>query len=564
MRSNKRSEDSYIVHDIIPLLSEYGYPGAGDPVRVKIKDVPWFRPSGGIGGHMDIVYYHNGEPILLVEAKRKHKTHKFALEEAETYLRNFPTNKKEYAPNGKAPTYIATTVGYEIKFYKHRYGIKKGQIAQYADSIEGIIPFDKLIREYGLIPEYKAIILTTGKFLSDFLYELMAIYDLRKDKLITRDVIKNVTLQILSYLEDPENYTSRLPYVLLDSHKGCQKHIRRLFQQYNLIKSLTAENAEVFRDFALRSFQGGGLNQYMTEHCVIDFMVDMVKPKRRWKIFDFECGSGGFLASVVEKGKIPLENVKGIDIDRLPYVIAKTYLAIYFKKFGKDSINSIPIKNANGLFNYGSNWDLVISNPAGSSVYRRDDLEEVLETLDPNLNLNERNESFSEYNFSVRQAIRSVKIGGKIGLILPEGFFTNSRDEILRKYVIRHCEILAIISLPRGVFKKGKEATRTQKGKQIAPMKMSILYAQKIRAAVDDKEVALNGVDLDYPIFLANVTPPIKRKTEINEWLKPKLNLILEQWRYWKKEGVKKKSKGIKRKIRSYPSRVRKPKDTNR
>ncbi len=88
---SKRSEDSYIVHNVIPLLAKLGYPGAGDYEQVKINDVPIFRPSGGRSGStMDIVCYHSGEPLLLVEAKTKHKTHSYALKEAEAYLKKFP------------------------------------------------------------------------------------------------------------------------------------------------------------------------------------------------------------------------------------------------------------------------------------------------------------------------------------------------------------------------------------------------------------------------------------------------------------------------------------------
>ena len=47
----ERSEDSYVFHNIIPLLSKLGYPGIGDDERVKIKEVPIYRPSGGIAGY---------------------------------------------------------------------------------------------------------------------------------------------------------------------------------------------------------------------------------------------------------------------------------------------------------------------------------------------------------------------------------------------------------------------------------------------------------------------------------------------------------------------------------
>ncbi|MBU4512774.1 hypothetical protein KKD19_06090, partial [Patescibacteria group bacterium] len=77
----KRSENSYINNDILPFLaSSFGYP-IHDAEKVKINDVPIFRPSGGRSGSIDIVYYHNGEPVLLVEAKTKHKSHEAALKE---------------------------------------------------------------------------------------------------------------------------------------------------------------------------------------------------------------------------------------------------------------------------------------------------------------------------------------------------------------------------------------------------------------------------------------------------------------------------------------------------
>ena len=315
MKKRIPPEISDLVQFILPVLaSQYDYPQPDDQEHVKIQEIP--VRMGSTIHHPDVVYYWDEVPVLLIEAKREGKTEKDAQDEALSYVRNFPTEK--FSKDGIRPRYIATTVGKEINFYAHRYKIIKKNLKDWPEKLDSILPFNNLIAEYGLVPEYKPIILTRCKFLYNFLYELMVIYDIRRNRLVTRDIVYNVALQILSYLEDPENYTSRRPYILLDNDKIRQARIRRLFQQYNIIGTLNPENAEEFRDFALRSFQGGGLNQYMTEHCVIDFMVDMVKPRRRWKVLDFECGSGGFLASVVEKGKVPLENVKGVDIDKLP------------------------------------------------------------------------------------------------------------------------------------------------------------------------------------------------------------------------------------------------------
>jgi hypothetical protein len=49
---------------------------------------------------------------------------------------------------------------------------------------------------------------------------------------------------------------------------------------------------------------------------------------------------------------------------------------------------------------------MVIGNPAGSAKYEKDDVEEVLENLEKDLDCNGRDDKFSEYNFSIQQAVR--------------------------------------------------------------------------------------------------------------------------------------------------------------
>jgi len=532
MRENKRRpEISFLVQFVLPTLSsQYSYPQPDNSEHTKIQEIP--VRIGSTIYHPDVVYYWDKVPLLLIEAKKEGKSEKDAQDQALSYVRNFPT--KEYSKDGRRPRFVAITIGENITCYHHRYELIKNDFKDKLEKLDTIPSFEKLLLEYGLSPEYKPITLTPQTFQKDFLSQLMAIYNLNPDHKITREIILNISQQILSYLEDHENYSSRQSYTLLDTYKDRQASIRQLFSQYDVIGSLNPANAKEFRRFVLRSFQGTSLNQYMTEQCVIAFMVEMAEPQENWKVLDFECGSGGFLAAVLEKAKISLENIKGIDIDNLPYIIAKTYLAIYFGKHKKADIDLIPIKKTNGLYYYGKDWDLVISNPAGSDKYLLNDRSRVLENLESDLDLNGRPDSFSEYNFSIQQAVRSAKVDGKICLILPEGFFSNSQDEILRKYLAKHCRILAIVSLPRGVFKRGTEVRYAQRGKQIASMKMSILYAQKGKEVIDGEGLILEDANLDYPVFLANVRGPENKKDEISDWLESKLNLVLEQWKNWK------------------------------
>ncbi|MFH0796203.1 MAG: N-6 DNA methylase [Candidatus Omnitrophota bacterium] len=530
-----RPEISFLVQYVLPLLStQYGYPRPEDYEHVKIAGIK-IRIASGVK-KPDVVYYWEGVPVLLIEAKKQGKSESDAQDQALSYVRNFPVGDENYSKDGRRPRFVITTIGKQINFYIHRYEIRDQDFKDGLEKLDIIPSFAEVLSGYGLLPGYVPKSLSLSDFRRNFLNELMAIYKL--GKLITKDVISAVVSQIISYLEDQANYTSRQPYVSLDSHKDRQSQIRQLFNQYDIINSLNPENAREFRQFVLRSFQGTNLNQYMTEQCVIAFMIDMIDIQPNWKVLDFECGSGGFLAAVINKGNVPLENIMGIDIDSLPYTIAKTYLAIYFGCFGKNSIDSIHVYPKNGLFYYGNDWDLVIGNPAGSNQYRKDDITKVLENLEADIDRNGKPDNFSEYNFSVQQAVRSVKVGGKICLILPEGFFSNSQDEILRKYVAKHCKVLAISSLPRGVFKIGTDVRQSQRGSKTASMKMSILYAQKIMEVKDESGLNLSDVDLNYPVFLSSINPPEGTKGEIKDWLEPRLVVVLNQWRSWQENLI--------------------------
>jgi predicted RNA methylase len=518
----QRSEDSYIFNDILPFLaSNYGYP-IHDSERVKIKEVPIFRPSGGIAGAIDIVYYHNGEPILLMEAKRDYKSHEIALKEALYYLKNFPTDKSEYAPSEIPPKILATTVGSDIQFYKWSIDYSR-EIPNYRAEMIEILSFEKLLEYYSLIPEIKPRQLDVKTFKIDFFDQLTAIYILEEK--ITREVILDVTYQIFNFLKFGDKFTGQWPYTRLNLQR--QKAVRDLFNRFDLIGSLNPEIADEYRSATLRAFQGLDLNQYMTHSSVINFMVNLVGIGENSKILDFECGSGGFLVAALKKGA-GIENIKGIDIDELPYLVTKTYMAIYSGKY-EDDLEQIErtIKKDNGLFYYGDNWDIVIGNPAGGSQYEHGNLEKI---LDGGLeNLKDRPHTFSEYELSIQQAVRSAKVDGEICLILPEGFFSNSQDDFLRKYVAKYCKISAIVSLPRGVFKKGTETKGLRSGAATRHQKMSILYAKKIKEVVSGEDLDLNGDEINYSLFLASIDRP--------ENLEAKLNFLLKQWNSWKNNG---------------------------
>ena len=531
MTSNQRSEIAYLVQNILPLFSsQLGFPLPEDEENTKIDQIP-VRIASGVK-KPDVIYYWEGIPVFLIEAKRDNKPEKDAIDQALSYIKNYPIT--EYSRGSIRPRFFAVTIGKQVSFYAHRFEIEKNNFKDWAEKLGSPVFFEELLQEYGLKRIEKKVIFNPDIFRKEILNELGPIYNLEKK--ITPNVVKDLAHQILSFLQYGKDYTSHRPYLDLEKHKDRQAQIRHVYEKFDWVNSIGPEIAKEFRSYILRSFQGTNLNQYLTEQCVIDFMFGLAGSlESNLKVLDFECGSGGFLAAAIYKGA-NLLNICGIDIDELPYIVAKTYMAIYFKKTGNSEIESIPIIKGNGLFNQGKEWDLIIGNPAGSNKYEHGGLEKIGENIDLDFDRNGIQENnLSEYNLSIRQSVISTKVGGKICLVLPEGFFSNSRDKILRNYVSKYCRILAIVSLPRGVFKKGTSTKQQQKGSQTSSQKMSIIYASKIDCLKDidyvkDKDFS----ELSYPVFLATINEPKSKVGLICDWLEPQLGVIQEQWQEWK------------------------------
>ena len=520
---NKKSEDSFVIHNIIPVFSEYGYPGPGDEDNFKIKgDIR--IPMGSTTKEPDLVFYANGVPVLVVENKGKNKSKEKAKKQLKSYIRNFPI--KDHSVDGRPPEFGAVTIGKKIFFYKYKRDINKhGGIEDKLVSLEEIFSYEKLCSLYG-IEAYEKTTLTASLF-KDLFYELLSALDKDEINKVNPDLILKTSKLIFEFLKDKTAFVGKRPYSNLDGSLDRQKWIRNKLKQYSW-DDLDKEISYQFRKEIMRSFQGAGLNKYITPDSIVNFMVELSDVGVNDKVLDFECGSGSFIASAVEKG-VDWENICGVDIAKDLQYITKTYLALRFN-LREEDLDNLNIYEENGLYfeQNTEDWDVIISNPAGGSKYDKEgelnDLDQVYKNLANGISKGELGDPPKEYTLSILQSIKSCKDGGRICLILPEGFFANSSDGYLREYVSNNCKVKSVISLPRKVFRKGTTTKSVKSGgSQQSLQKMSIIYLEK-------EEVENN----DYPVFLASIKKPNSGSGDVNEWLPPLLKEVYNAWLEWK------------------------------
>jgi type I restriction enzyme M protein len=247
-------------------------------------------------------------------------------------------------------------------------------------------------------------------------------------------------------------------------------------QKINFANSTKDANGLAFQKFLGRHAKGGR-GQFFTPDPVIDFCVEVIKPKPHEKIIDPACGTGGFLFSSFNfiKKNYEDENLKnyvnhnifGIEINKRISQIAKIKFLIETKA-DPNILCDNALKNINNLkftetqeATIESYFDIVLTNPPFGtqgkisqkemlSIY---DLGYKWDKYGDDYNKSHRllNGQVPEILFTER-CIKLLKPGGRAGIVLPNGHFENASLEYLRRYIKDKAHIVGVVLLPQETF----------------------------------------------------------------------------------------------------------------
>ncbi|MBU4375035.1 N-6 DNA methylase [Patescibacteria group bacterium] len=269
----------------------------------------------------------------------------------------------------------------------------------------------------------------------------------------------------------------------------------------------------------------GKKGQYFTPRHAIDMAVKMLNPRDREYIIDPASGSGGFLIHAMRyvwnndlkhaeksvKTDYARKYIYGIDFDDKPVKIARAMMLIAGD--GRSHIlklNSLNPKEWQGdesekenaraelrhrlheFKDYDKNvenkenfkhfdFDILLSNPPFAGEIHETSLLRGYE-LAKNDKGKLRNKMERHILF-VERSLDSIRPGGRMAIVLPQGVLNNTNMEYVRNYLLEKARILAVVGLNVNTFKP-HTGTKT-----------SILFLQKW----DEKEKPLK----DYPIFMA-------------------------------------------------------------
>ncbi len=247
----------------------------------------------------------------------------------------------------------------------------------------------------------------------------------------------------------------------IDLQDRTIRKIVQLFENYDLSLTAFDVKGEAFEYFLGDTFTGG-LGEYFTPRNIVEFIVDAVDPRIGEKMIDPFCGTGGFLIYAFElvSEKIRMQefaedekvrwrqelsdrSVFGTDWKERTSQACKMNMQVHGDGssgiFMHHGLIDIPDRIEEGGFT------VCITNPPFGST---ENDAAVISKYD----LGAGRKSQERVILAVERAVRLVKPGGRIGIIVIDGLLNNDRMRYVREYITRNTWVKAVVSLNSETF----------------------------------------------------------------------------------------------------------------
>lgn len=216
----------------------------------------------------------------------------------------------------------------------------------------------------------------------------------------------------------------------------------------------------------------GDKGQFFTPRSVVRGMVDILKPKSGMSIIDPACGTGGFLSAALDA--LHMENlegtVTGIDKDSDLSLLATALSAVHAgkQKIQVHNANSLSLDALRSAGVRMGEYDLVLTNPPfGAKIGITDKPTLSNFELGRNWEYNDKKSVWQSTELVrpsqdpqvlfLELGVKLLRDGGKMGIVLPEGLFGNSRSGYVWDFLRANGSIEALIDCPRTTFQPGTD-----------------------------------------------------------------------------------------------------------
>lgn len=289
------------------------------------------------------------------------------------------------------------------------------------------------------------------------------------------------------------NFADDNLYEKYDSVRICRKSFMAILKELEVIDFY--DMTEDVKGVAFESLVGktfrGELGQFFTPRQVVNYMIEVLDIREGEAVCDPCCGSGGFLIRAFKYVQDVIDRDIQRQIDKVkksdsPVSEKQTRIAKLLKECDKNIAGSRYGKlckdyffgvDANVRMARTAKMNMIMHGDGHVGVYLHDGLLDVKNVtkdrfdvvlinppygvhVDRTAKDEDGKNVFREYKVSqsaaellfVERVINLLKPGGRAGLVLPEGIFTNTNLKSFRKLIDGRAKILNITAMPPTVF----------------------------------------------------------------------------------------------------------------
>ncbi len=228
------------------------------------------------------------------------------------------------------------------------------------------------------------------------------------------------------------------------------KTLEKIINNLNDLQ-LTDINADIKGDafeYFLKSYNAGNkdLGEYFTPRHIVKTMVKLLNPKFGEKIYDPFCGTGGMLTETykhIHRSMPKNNNTEKILRNETVY--------------GRDITKTSRIAKMN----------MILMGDGHNNIERIDSLsnpiDDKFDVVITNMPFSQNTDAYNLYDIPmagakngdsicVQHCLRAGIKGGRLAIIIPEGFLFDKKYKKTREFILKVSNIRSIVSLPPGVF----------------------------------------------------------------------------------------------------------------
>lgn len=244
---------------------------------------------------------------------------------------------------------------------------------------------------------------------------------------------------------------------------SCVQHLQKF-----AINAIDLDAKGLAFEIFMHDFFKGDLGQYFTPRNIVCFAVEFLAPKGNQLVLDPACGSGGFLLNAMDYVRNFAKNnysdvlevykhwqdfaknrLFGIEINEQITRVCKMNMIIY-ENGHSNIISADSLEDKKYLQSLNNklkknNFDLILTNPPFGAKIKASEKEYLQKYI---LGINKKSQ-LTEILFIERCREFLKPETGKMAIVLPDGILNNSSLQYVRDYILKECQILAIVSLPQ-------------------------------------------------------------------------------------------------------------------